>query len=147
MERGRAEAEPPRGPDRILCYITMQSPGRSPDLDLELCRPTPGGSLPQRGPPGCWCPAEPLGSDVVLCLFLYSIKLNRRKVLSDLLFVADLLLEQDTESIYTVALVCLSSLSLVIEPYSSTEKHFSFTMTTWPKRRNITKQSQYEQYI
>lgn len=35
-EGGGAEAEPPRGRDKILCYISMQSPGRSSDLDLEL---------------------------------------------------------------------------------------------------------------
>lgn len=37
-EGGRAEAEPVRGVGRekILCYINMQSPGRSSDLDLEL---------------------------------------------------------------------------------------------------------------
>lgn len=28
-EGGRAEAEPLRGRDKILCYINMQSPGRS----------------------------------------------------------------------------------------------------------------------
>lgn len=35
-EGGRAEAEPVRGRDKILCYINMQSPGRSSDLNLEL---------------------------------------------------------------------------------------------------------------
>lgn len=35
-EGGRAEAEPVRGREKILCYINMQSPGRSSDLDLEL---------------------------------------------------------------------------------------------------------------
>lgn len=34
-EGGRAEAEPVRGRDKILCYINMQSPGRSSDLDLD----------------------------------------------------------------------------------------------------------------
>lgn len=30
MERGgRGEALPPRGREKILCYITMQSPGKS----------------------------------------------------------------------------------------------------------------------
>lgn len=37
-EGGRAEAEPVRGRDKILCYINMQSPGRSSDLNLELFR-------------------------------------------------------------------------------------------------------------
>ncbi len=39
MEReggGRAEAEPARGRDKILCYINMQSPGRRRDLNLKL---------------------------------------------------------------------------------------------------------------
>lgn len=38
MERGEgggAEAEPLRGRDKILCYINMQSPGRSSDLNLD----------------------------------------------------------------------------------------------------------------
>lgn len=34
-EGGRAEAEPLRGRDKILCYINMQSPGRSSDLDQD----------------------------------------------------------------------------------------------------------------
>lgn len=34
-EGGRAEAEPLRGRDKILCYINMQSPGRSSDLILD----------------------------------------------------------------------------------------------------------------
>lgn len=37
-EGGRAEAEPLRGRDKLLCYISMQSPGRSSDLNLEPCR-------------------------------------------------------------------------------------------------------------
>lgn len=35
-EGGMAKAEPVGGREKILCYINMQSPGRSSDLDLEL---------------------------------------------------------------------------------------------------------------
>lgn len=36
MERGEGGgAEPRRGRDKILCYINMQSPGRSSHLNLD----------------------------------------------------------------------------------------------------------------
>lgn len=45
-EGGGVESEPMSGRDKILCYISMQSPGRSSDPNLELLTGgPPGGSL------------------------------------------------------------------------------------------------------
>lgn len=78
-EGARAEAEAPRGRDKILCYINMQSPGNRLSLNLTQSRGEDEESLPLTQDPCflnptdvCWTFGQFLPADVGLHMSVFS---------------------------------------------------------------------------